>query len=187
MGKKGVRKNPKIKSDPKKMITCDEMEVALANHFDIRRNIIVPNVSWGFFDKHEADMLVIRNSGYAFEIEIKRSRADMKADFKKKHGHIDKKNRIVQLYYAFPKELLPKVEELVPLECGIITVEKYPNSAATGYVKIHREATRKKGAKKLTQKEQFKIARLGTLRIWSLKTKLNNLKYKYEKDIKSKV
>ena len=98
----------------------------------------------------------------------------MLADFKKKMNHIDKKNRIVQLYYAFPLEFLPKLEELVPKDCGIITIRTYHSGGIRlGSASIHREAKRRKGAKKLTQKEQLKIARLGTLRIWTLKENLN--------------
>ena len=147
------------------MISTPEMEVAIAKYFGIRTHIVVPNVSWGFFN-HECDLFLIRKSGYGFEVEIKRSKSDMQADFKKKHTHGDRKNRIVQLYYAFPKELLPKVEDLVPKDCGIITVEYY---ADRGYARMHREAKRRKGAKRLTEKEQLQIARLGTLRIWTLK------------------
>jgi hypothetical protein len=161
------------------MISTSEMEVAIANYFGIRTHIVVPNVSWGFFT-HECDLFLIRKSGFGFEVEIKRSKSDMMADFKKNHGHIDRKNRIVQLYYAFPIELLPKVEALVPKECGIITVEYYGDgiNEYRGYARMHREAKRKKGAKKLTTAEQLKIARLGTLRIWTLKNKLNLMKQK---------
>ena len=111
------------------MVTTAEMEVAIAKYFNYRQHIIVPNLSWGFFS-HECDLFLIRKSGFGFEVEIKRSKSDMLADFKKNHGHIDRRNRIVQLYYAFPIELLPKVEDLVPKECGIITVKKYKS---TGY------------------------------------------------------
>ena len=158
------------------MVTTAEMEVAIAKYFGIRKHIVVPNVSWGFFN-HECDLFFIRTSGYGFEVEIKRSKSDMLADFKKKHGHKDRQNRIVQLYYAFPEELLSKVEDLVPEECGIITVSRseWNNKA---YASMRRDAKRKKGAKQLTQKEQLKIARLGTLRIWTLKEKLNLLKLK---------
>ena len=158
------------------MVTTPEMEVAIAKYFGIRKHIVVPNVSWGFFN-HECDLFFIRTSGYGFEVEIKRSKSDMLADFKKKHGHKDRQNRIVQLYYAFPEELLSKVEDLVPEECGIITVSRseWNNKA---YASMRRDAKRKKGAKQLTQKEQLKIARLGTLRIWTLKEKLNLLKSK---------
>jgi hypothetical protein len=156
------------------MISTPEMEVAIAKYFGVRKHITVPNVSWGFFN-HECDLFLIRSSGFGFEVEIKRSKSDMVADFKKKHGHKDRKNRIVQLYYAFPLELLPKVEELVPEDCGILTVEYYGDR---GYARMHREAKRRKGAKRLTTAEQLKIARLGTLRIWTLKEKLNLIKQK---------
>ena len=171
----GVSKK-KIKLKP---ITTTEMEIAIAKYFGIRQHIIVPNLSWGFFN-HECDLFIIRKSGYGFEVEIKRSKSDMVADFKKKHGHKDRRNRIVQLYYAFPKELLPKVEALVPEDCGILTVEYYGDeiNEYRGYVQMYRDAKRKKGAKRLTKEEQLKIAKLGTMRIWKLKKKLNNLKMK---------
>jgi len=170
MAVKGSRKKP---TTPK--ITTPEMEVAIAKYFGIRTHIVVPNVSWGFFS-HECDLFLIRKSGFGFEVEIKRSKSDMMADFKKKHGHKDRMNRIVQLYYVFPKELLPKVEDLVPEECGILTVEMYGEYRP--YVRMVRDAKRKKGAKRLTQTEQLQIARLGVMRIWTLKEKLNQLKRK---------
>lgn len=166
-------KGGKTKQKP---VTTAEMEVAIAKYFGVRTHIVVPNLSWGFFS-HECDLFLIRKSGFGFEVEIKRSRSDMMADFKKKHGHKDRKNRIVQLYYAFPEELLPKVKELVPEECGIIGVgvSEWNNKAQAYMV---REAKRKKGAKRLTENEKLQIARLGTLRIWTLKEKLNQLKRK---------
>ena len=172
----GVRRKPTTKI-PK--ITTAEMEVAIAKYFGYRTHIIVPNLSWGFFN-HECDLFLIRKSGFGFEVEIKRSKSDMMADFKKKHGHKDRGNRIVQLYYAFPEELLLKVEALVPKECGIITVEYYGDTINEyrGYARMYREAKRKKGAKRLTTAEQLKIARLGAMRIWGLKEKLNLKKQK---------
>lgn len=159
-------------------ITTLDMEVSIAKHFGIRQHIIVPNLSWGFFN-HECDLYFVRKSGFGFEIEIKISKSDLLADFKKKHNHVDKQNRIVQLYYAIPKELLEKCEEYIPKECGIITVELYKGGDGhRTHTRIHREAKRKKGARKLTQKEQLKIASLGTMRIWKLKEKLSNLKKK---------
>ena len=58
-----------------------EIEKDIARYFGIRENIIVPNVSWGFFKTHEADMIIINKSGYMTEVEIKRSYADFLADF----------------------------------------------------------------------------------------------------------
>jgi len=172
-----VGKKNKPKREP--MISTPEMEVAIAKYFGVRKHITVPNVSWGFFN-HECDLFLIRSSGFGFEVEIKRSKSDMLADFKKKHGHKDRRNRIVQLYYAFPLELLPKVEELVPDDCGILTVEYYGDiiGERRGYARMYRDAKRRKGVKRLTTAEQLKIARLGTLRIWTLKEKLNLMKQK---------
>ncbi len=150
------------------------MEVAIANYFDYRTHIVIPNLSWGFFN-HECDLFLIRKSGFGFEVEIKRSKSDMIADFSKYHGHKDRMNRIVQLYYAFPIELLPKVEDLVPPECGILTVTKYGDNIGEyrAYARMYRDAKRKKGARRLTVAEQLKITRLASMRIWTLKTKLN--------------
>lgn len=161
-------------------LTTAEMEVSIAKFYDIRKHIIVPNLSWGFDGMHECDMFIVRRSGYAFEVEIKRSKADLLTDFKKGHNHVDKKNRIVQLYYAIPKELLKSCEEHIPEQFGIIIVEKYKSSDGSfrDYASLHREAKRRTGAKRLTEKEQLKIARLGTMRIWSLKEKLNQQKRK---------
>lgn len=36
-------------------LTIHEIELAIAQVFGVRNNIIVPNVSWGFFATHEAD------------------------------------------------------------------------------------------------------------------------------------
>ena len=134
-----VRRKQTTKKIP--MISTPEMEVAIAKYFNYRTHIVVPNLSWGFFT-HECDLFLIRKSGFGFEVEIKRSKSDMMADFKKNHGHIDRKNRIVQLYYAFPIELLPKVKDLVPPECGIITVKYHSDRIGErrGYASMHREA-----------------------------------------------
>jgi len=160
------------KSKASRKISTIEMEVSIARYFGHREHIIVPNLSWGFFS-HECDLFLIRKSGFGFEVEIKRTKSDMVADFKKNHGHVDRKNRIVQLFYAFPEELLPKVKHLIPKECGIITV----TMTSTGYCRasMKREAKRKKGAKRLTETEQLKIARLGTMRVWSCKERIVNL------------
>jgi len=160
-------------------LTTSEMEVSIAKYFGIRKHIIIPNLSWGFDGMHECDLFLIRKSGYAFEVEIKRTKSDLLADFKKYHNHVDRKNRIVQLYYAIPQELLESCEQHIPEQFGILVVERY-ESLGKFYdsTRMYREAKRKSGARKLTQKEQLKAARLGVMRVWSLKEKLNNQKRK---------
>jgi hypothetical protein len=165
----GVRRKTKIVKKPKtKTVSLIEIEIALSNFFDYRKSIIVPNISWGF-DIHECDLFIIKSSGYAIEIEIKRSLQDLKNDANKKHDHSD--NRIREFYFAIPIELYDSCKDLIPKHAGIITIGK------TEYGKIYRanierSATINKTSRKLTLEEQLKVARLGTLRIWNLKKKL---------------
>ena len=163
----------KKRSYKPKPITTIEMEIAIAKMFGIRRNIIVPNISWGL-GIHECDLLVLRSSGYAVEVEIKKTYADFKKDFEKRHGHVDYHNRIVEFYYAFPEELYEKCKDLVPENAGVILCKsrydykKRFNPKA--YVK--KKAKRKSKAKPMTEKEQQQIVRLGALRIWTLKERI---------------
>ncbi len=149
------------------------MEIAISKMFGIRRNIIVPNLSWGLA-LHECDLFVMRSSGYAIEVEIKRTFADFKKDFEKRHGHIDKKNRIVEFYYAFPEELYEKCKDLVPEHAGVILCSSRLDYKKRFVVKasIKKKAKRSTTAKKLTEKEQQQVTRLAALRIWTLKERI---------------
>ena len=150
-----------------KKITTIEMELAVAVMFGIRANVIVPNISWGMFN-HECDLIVIRPSGYATEVEIKISYADFKADFKKEHNHND--NRIKSMYYALPESLVEKCKPLIPEHIGIITVGKHFRYDCI-VAEITRKAVENK-SRKLTTEEMFKAAQLGCIRIWALKRKV---------------
>ena len=165
-------------------LTTLEMEIALANYFDLRRNIIVPNISWGFHI-HECDLLIIRPSGYLVEVEIKISLADLKKDQKKYHGHRDR--RIKALYFAIPEYLQSHVS-LIPQRAGVLVLKEKSYFDCPDIIKqelkeykyLKFEPLRKPlintNADKIDERTQLKIARLGTLRIWSLKRKL--LKFK---------
>jgi len=162
-----------IKRKPKqKLISTIEIEVAIAELFDVRKHIIVPNISWGF-NSHEMDMALIAKTGFLKEIEIKISKSDFIKDFKKNHHHVDRFHRINQFYYAMPLYLYEKVKELIPEDAGIITCNNIEYRSGF-YVRatILRQATKIKDSRKLTVEEQLNIARLGTMRIFKLKRKL---------------
>ena len=144
-----------------------DIELAIAKHYDTRHHIIVPNcyINFGTSADHECDLLIIKKSGYAEEVEIKMSKNDLKADFKKKHGHIDE--RLQHLYYAMPVELYEQCKELIPEYAGVFTITKYEDR---GFLRCVKSAP-KKQCRKLTTEEQLKIARLGVMRIWNLKQK----------------
>jgi len=172
-----ARRTTKSKTPRKpkeKQITTIEMEEAISRLFGVRTNIIVPNLSWGLPNMHECDVFVVKKSGYAVEVEIKRTKADLLADFKKKHDHSD--IRIREFYYALPEKLLETCTELIPEHAGIIKCYKSPWKTRNQiYASIIRSSKIRKDARKLTQEEQFKVAKLGTMRIWSLKNKLIKL------------
>ncbi len=149
-------------------ITTAEMEVRVANYLNTRRNLIVPNVSWGM-NVHECDLLVLTNAGWLWEVEIKISKADLKKDLQKYHRHDSP--LIKRLYFAIP-DYLQDCIELVPDRAGIIVVNTEAGRSWRGVWK-HREA-RNHGGRKMTDAERYRLARLGALRIWSLKRKLND-------------
>lgn len=162
------RKSKDKPSDKGVNISLLEMEIAIANLFDIRKNIIVPNISWGL-GIHECDLFIVRNSGYCIEVEIKRSKQDLKKDFEKTHSHIDKENRIKDFYYAIPDYLYESCKELIG-DKGLILVSKW-NSNSKIYIKakIQTKPTSIKNARKLTDKEILKVLKLGVMRVWKLK------------------
>lgn len=66
---------------------------AVAHWFDYRANIVLPNYSNGLTRAgYEADLVVVRPSGWADEVEIKVSLADYRAEFRSK----PKRHRILQ-------------------------------------------------------------------------------------------
>lgn len=157
-------------------LSLEEIELAIIgmDEFNIRRNVVVPNVSWGFLN-HEADILVMSKSGYLTEIEIKRSLSDLRADFKKKHDHSDE--RIKYFYYCVPLSLLQDAIDLCVehkrIVSGVITYTEKSK------MKIHRIDFGEYGIyrdkfnypRKLFLEEQFQVARLGSMRVWGMQKK----------------
>jgi len=152
-------------------ITTLEIEVKLASYFNYRKNIIVPNISWGM-NLHECDLLIIRKSGYGIEVEIKISKSDLKADAKKGHNHNDRANRISELYFAIP-DYIQDCIEYIPERAGILILTKYDNYITCNEL---RKPQINKNRRKFTDKEILKIAHLGTMRIWNLKRTIQNIK-----------
>ena len=154
-------------------ITTKDIELSIAKLFDIRRNMIVPNVSWGL-NLHECDLLIVTKTGYAIEVEIKTSKSDLVRDKEKPHGHNSKKIKL--LYFAIP-DVLRSYIDTVPCRAGIIVIEK--NTAEntqlyqrwittkTGYfAKVIRQPQPNKFARKLTIDEMIHLGRLASMRLW---------------------
>lgn len=149
--------NPKLK-------TVD-IELAVVEYFNPRTNLIVPNISWGMF-LHECDLLILTKNGCAYEVEIKTSAVDLKKDLEKKHMH--NSSKIKKLYFAIPDYLL-KYQDFIPERAGILTIggkgdepHCYKEREAQAWSKYT-----------FTDKDRYQVARLGAMRIWGLKRKLN--------------
>lgn len=157
-------------ADKIKIRACD-VERAVVAHFNFRRNVIVPNVSWGMLP-WEADLLILTKAKYLIEIEIKVSLSDLKRDVDKDKWHErHKTNKLIrQRYFAMPFPLATSdaaKEICAGLGAGIIGFDF--NVIRRGQPETHRlaEAPANPHALPLTDKLQFKLLRLGVLRYWS--------------------
>ena len=155
--------------------TALEMELAVVNNIlNKRKQVIVPNVWWGMHCiglEHECDLLVMSGSGYLTEIEIKVSLSDLKRDKQKRHSHY---NAVIkQLYFAIPRYLSDNID-LIPEQAGVFIVNRSYRDRTQDWiwsVTRERSAPARKTARPLKPEEQYKLARLGALRIWDLKKK----------------
>lgn len=152
------------------MKTAD-IESAVVNYFSPLRNLIVPNVSYGLDFLHECDLLVLTPAGYAYEVEIKTSRADLIRDKQKKYGHNSR--RIKGLYFAIPVAMTKDIEH-VPERAGVLVVTPLEDGRGQQYFLA--QLLRKpqlNGKYKFSVEEKYKMARLGAIKIWDLKRKIS--------------
>ncbi len=147
-------------------VSAREIELVVAEWLGVRQRLIVPNVSWGMH-LHECDLLALSRSGWATEIEIKVSKADLKRDGHKHHQH--RSHRIQYLYFAMPRAMRDCVEH-VPIHAGIILV--HSNEWGLYRCEIARRPIANPSACKFTADERLELARLGAIRIWSLKRRI---------------
>lgn len=157
-----IEKPKKLKVLPKG-ISAVEIEVALAEFLDYRKNIIVPRVERGA-GLHECDLLMLRPTGYATEFEIKISKGDLMKDAKKEHGH--ESDKIKEMYYAVPMNLVSTTLSVIPKKYGIIGVIRKGDSGLE--CREIRPAEHQK-ARKWTDDEAYQLMRLNAMRVWKLK------------------
>ena len=150
-------------------MTANQVELAVAAMLDYRQCIIVPNVSYGLpCLNYEADMVVLRDSMWADEIEIKVTASDIRADKKKKHNHNCVWFR--SLYFAVPEELATHPD--IPERAGIYAVNQDKYGICRAY-KV-RAAKLSPNARKFDPKNERRLLRLAAMRTWTLKKHLAN-------------
>jgi len=156
-----------------------QMEIELMSGLNFIQKVIIPNVKYGICynnkELHECDLLVLSKSKYATEIEIKISKSDFKADFKKKHKHDH--ILIKNFYYAVPEELeefaVDMIENNNP-DAGLYVVKK--SNWNGGYFLSEVKKPSKQNCIKWPDELYYKLLRLGSLRIYNLKKNINILK-----------
>ena len=150
------------------------IEVAVANHFGIRQNLVVPNVSWGAGLNYECDLLVVSPVGYASEVEIKVSKQDLKKDAEKRKWRFDRPKFIKRLFFAVPESLGEACLEYAPAEAGVLVVRDDSEMFQVhhGQTKLIRAPKMNKGSRMLSAAEVSNLQRLVAMRVWSLKEKL---------------
>ncbi len=108
-----------------KPTTVQQIYSALSNYFLNGYKYSMSN-TYIFHHDWESDFFCINMSGYSFEIEVKVSKSDFRADFKKEKHKLflepDGKRLLPnRFYYAVPKDLIA-VED-VPVYAGLMYVE----------------------------------------------------------------
>jgi hypothetical protein len=110
----------------KMIVSARDIQRKLCYYFDPFRNLVFENVYLGAF---ELDYAVITPAGYLWEIEIKISISDWRADLKKgkwerylcaDHSH----KRPSRFYYAVPHKLVSGgIPGWVPEKAGVISID----------------------------------------------------------------
>lgn len=160
-------------------LTVKQIENALifgTGMFSVRNDIIIPNLSWGLLN-HEADLAIINKTGYLTEIEIKRSLADLRADFKKDVYHCDE--RVYKFYYCIPIGIKEKALEVFDQHqdkimdmLGITTYHQPALLLYDEYGKITQGGGWPyKHGRKLFLEERLTVARLASCRYWDMRKK----------------
>jgi hypothetical protein len=145
-------------------ITSHTIAISIAKYlFHYSKYVIVPNTN--SFLPWEADILMLTPNCFLDEIEIKISLSDLRRD-KTKHKHkLLENDKCIYLlrnfYYALPESIYNRASlDDFPEKAGIIIISD------THMPRIIKNPTPRKHARKLTDKEKFKLARLGVIRMW---------------------
>lgn len=153
-------------------MNAKEVLIALTRQggpFCRRRWIAVPNVSWGWDLRYEADLITISKVGLCVETEIKISRSDLIVDRQKRKWRDGLDQRIGKFYYAVPEDLRDDAINYIPEYCGLITVKPgSPTTASLPRAEVIRRAAVIKTALKPTTVEINKLLHLGIMRYWDL-------------------
>ncbi len=128
-------------------------------------------------------MISVTKAGYIREYEIKLSKSDYKADFKKhsKHGYLQNRMKGIPSQFWFVIHGFELGVDDVPEYAGLIIVEK--NKYLNSYdIKIIKSAPRI-SKEIITETEKYKLFGATYVRYWSLRNKrAHQLELNYKED-----
>lgn len=152
----------------------------LANGLLTNRSVLViPNCHW---TGHEADLLVVEQKLRLIDVEIKISRADLRADIKKDKWWSGRpwsqratprtRNewppKVWKHYYAVPASIwTEKLYESIPRNSGVILLHEPLKARPNHWLHVLRRATPNKEAKAISASDAVDLARLASLRMWT--------------------
>lgn len=154
--------------------------------------VLVPNCNW---TGNECDVLVVEKNLRIIDIEVKISRADLKADAKKAKWWeslsyaeatargldpwsakipVAWPRKVWKHYYAMPKAIwTSELLACVPANSGILLLsEPYAHDTVPVVIQCERQAKPNRDAEKLAPAAVLDIARLANLRMWEAYAKL---------------
>lgn len=158
--------------------TAAQIARALYHQFFRQRHmIVVPNC---YFAGHEADMLVVHRNLKLIDVEIKISRADLKADLSKNKWWTrpdfwvapnavgvrrEWPPRIWRHYFVAPVDIWkPELLDSIPAASGVIVIDA--DRYGTPKVKSVRRARSNPDAKPAEARDIVDLGRLANMRMW---------------------
>lgn len=147
--------------------------------------VLVDNCNW---TGNECDVLAVTNDLRIIDVEVKISRADLKADAKKdkwwhrSYGAWDHVRRTQEMistaqvhprkvwkhYYAMPADIWkPELLDCLPSPAsGVLLLRPQRSTSVPFAIHVERRASPRKDAERLKPAEVMDIARLANLRMW---------------------
>lgn len=165
---------------------------AIANQTLARKCIVlVDNCNW---TGHECDVLGVTTDLRIIDVEVKISRADLKADAKKdkwwRHLRLEEAKakgintrdwspwahreprewptKVWKHYYAMPREIWrPELLDCLPSKAsGVLLLSRTSSESVPVSVHVERRATPNRDAQRLQPEHVIDIARLANIRMW---------------------
>ena len=154
----------------------DVQKILVQTKFDRLKNLVVPNCCR--FTYGEADLIVVRPSGWVDEVEVKVSKADFRRDFKTKnvkHGIMAGEYQrecgyeymtIRRFWFAMPHALAVELLEEVPDYAGLVGVSGTAAVTSSRSALTLTKAPVLPNAKKATREEIYQVVKNLSARYW---------------------